>query len=228
MTKGVDCNNLQFIFCSEQLNDQLAGELVEALRYHKDLLIIELNYMTGKMGSTGCAALGSLLEDPTMKLKTLELSSMCLDDESLALVGKGLAKNTTIKKLILKSNTCLDDSVKSTAAGWRSFFGHLVKSNCNLEEMNASRNGIGDELVVFINALATFQSLRTLNIGGNPFTAAAWAALSIYLRSSSCTLETLGIHSGGLCAVTLSTLTNALRHNSTLMTLNIDGIPEGS
>ena len=89
----------------------------------------------------------------------------------MSLLGwERIGKKYYNEKLILESN---GSRGKMTPAGWRSFFGLFIQSNCSLEVLNVSCNGIGDEIVVLINALATFPSLRTLNMGGNQYTAAA-------------------------------------------------------
>jgi hypothetical protein len=58
---------------------------------------------TNKMDRLGLEAISSLLATNTV-LELLDLKNSDIDDAEIAILSRGLAKNTTLKKLYLKGN----------------------------------------------------------------------------------------------------------------------------
>jgi len=115
------CNN-------NRLDDASVVELVTELGRLVNLKEMNLGLaLNNGNGSTWCAALVKLLENPTMsKLEDLAIGVNYICDTGLAILANGLVHNNSkVKKLSLEGN----DSI--TATGWVAFSGCLEGSTCS-------------------------------------------------------------------------------------------------
>jgi len=198
------------LYCNYSgLDDASVVELVTALGRFVNLKDMNLGLaFNNSNGSTWCAALAKLLENPTMsKLEDLALGHNYICDTGLAILANGLVHNNSkVKKLSLEVN----DSI--TVTDWVVFSECLESSTCSLEFLDLSGYDIDDEgLIVLRNALATNKSFKILHLVHNAFVSDdGWRMF--FLKHSRCfsSLETLALDQNTIRDEGTSALGNAL------------------
>ncbi|KAG7398070.1 RNA-DNA hybrid ribonuclease [Phytophthora boehmeriae] len=97
---------------------------------------------------------------------------------------------------------------------------------CEIAELNLQGNRFGSEscrlLCTALDAAGTTSPLRRLNLNGNPLGPAGGHAIAALLASGACRLEELDIGNTELDASNLIAISQALRTNKTLKSLNLD------
>ena len=166
---------------SDRAKDDLVSKLVTQLS-DTNVRVFRLNMNTSKTKTKWCSAVGNLLQN-TSKLAVLDLSSNHISNEGAALLGNGLEKNNTLKKLSLTG-------IKSiTSAGWATFFRHLSK----LEKLNLRYTDIDDGDITLLGiALVNNSTLQTLDLGYcHTVTATGWVEFFRHVSNSNLPLEEL-------------------------------------
>ena len=134
---------------------------------------------------------GSLVSHSASNLLSLQLSSCDIDDASLAVLSKSLAKSKCIKKINVFSNG--EDEI--TEIGWKSFSAALSSPTCPLEIISLQSTRISDEGVISVGNLLTVNAtVKHLNLSDSFLvTSEGWQRFARCLRNPSIALEELGV-----------------------------------
>jgi Ran GTPase-activating protein (RanGAP) involved in mRNA processing and transport len=170
--------------------------VIASLRGHPNLLELDLGgdaemSMATRMG--GCVELTVLLCHSASTLQSLQLSCCDIDDASLAVLSKSLAKSKCINKIIIFGNG--NDEI--TANGWKSFSAALSSPTCPLEIISLEHTRISDEGVISVGNLLTVNAtVKHLNLSGSDLvTSEGWQQVARCLRNPNIALEELDIRS---------------------------------
>jgi len=126
-----------------------------------------LDLADNKLGVLGANMISGMAGE-ILTIETLDLSSNDFGDEGLSILAEGLCGNTSIKALKLGDN--FKSKTKARGTTMDNLI-ELVCSDCPLEklDLSASRseNELKLDLLPFIYALATNDSIKELNISGH-------------------------------------------------------------
>jgi hypothetical protein len=199
--------------------------------------ILELS-LGGEIQNSGTVALASLVSHSASTLLSLQLASCDIDDASLAVLSKSLAKSKRIKKINIYGNG--NDEI--TANGWKSFSAALSSPTCPLEIISLESTRISDEGVISVGNLLTVNAtVKHLNLTGSDLvTSEGWQRFARCLRNPNIALEELDIRSCsnidgevevGLDDEAANAIGESLAMNTTLkkldMSLNTDITSDG-
>jgi Ran GTPase-activating protein (RanGAP) involved in mRNA processing and transport len=168
--------------------------VIASLRGHPNLLELDLGgdvEMSTATRMGGCAELAVLLCHSTSNLLSLQLSSCDIDDASLAVLSKSLAKSKCIKKINVFSNG--EDEI--TEIGWKSFSAALSSPTCPLEIISLDSTRISDEGVISVGNLLTVNvTVKHLNLTGSDLiTSEGWQRFARCLSNPNIALEELDV-----------------------------------
>jgi hypothetical protein len=166
------------------------------------------------LGRGGCAALAS------SSLTELHLGCYVnINEEGARVFATGLARNTTLKVLEIKS------SRKFTDISWQTIFNAF--RTCKVESLVLDFNRLTDTTIQSLsNALPHNNTLKLLNLSHNKeISNAGWAALFTVLWHPNSALEKLDVSYNSIGDVGVNALTNALESNCMLKELIIVGNP---
>jgi Ran GTPase-activating protein (RanGAP) involved in mRNA processing and transport len=217
--------------------------VIASLRGHPSLLELKLcgdveMSMATRMG--GCVELTVLLCHSASTLLSLQLASCDIDDASLAVLSKSLAKSKRIRKINIYGNGNGNDEI--TANGWKSFSAALSGPTCPLETISLEYTRISDEGVISVgNSLTVNATVKHLNLTGSDLvTSEGWQRFARCLRNPNIALEELDIRSCsnidgevvvGLDDEAANAIGESLAMNTTLkkldMSLNTDITSDG-
>jgi len=152
--------------------------------------ILELS-LGGEIQNSGYVAMASLVSHSASNLLSLQLSSCDINDASLAVISKSLAKSKCIKKINIYGN----GEDETTEIGWKSFSAALSSPTCPLEIISLESTRISDEGVISVGNLLTVNAtVKHLNLSVSAFvTSEGWQQFARCLRNPSIALEELGI-----------------------------------
>lgn len=197
------------------IDDKFSGGLIEGLHSHPSLLRLEFIEFCS-LGIIGCNSLGKVLKQPKSKLKDLRLINCHIDDEGLCAVCDGLAGNTALKKLCLKSIEKGNEHI--TSVGWRALATVLQSTDSQLVNLQLDNNGIDDEGLDILGSALRGSSVKILNLGYNrKISSEGWQTLLNQLSQTS--LEYLDLNNNNIDGAGLAALVNI----GTLLSLNLSG-----
>ena len=186
-------------------------------------------YLAGNQIRTNCcAAICELLTHPACILQTLYLGNNDnIDDECMAMLLNFLAKNNTIKHLILNSESNV------TASGWMKLPDVLSNPLCAVEALFIGDNNFDDSTTWPLgHALCSNRTLKILNVS-NCFEADpdGWRGLTEFLKSPDCALEELYMNSISVEELSALAVFSNLSKNNTLKKFSMADndwiLPEG-
>ncbi|KAL7426459.1 hypothetical protein ACHAXH_000989 [Discostella pseudostelligera] len=159
----------------------------------------------------------------SLKIENLLLCSTDIDDDGAVAIISALAKNSSLKTLDMKTNLSI------SSVGWVLCFRMCLGSEFTLESLLVNDNNINDEgAAVLVESLATFTSLKTLDLGSNPsISAPGWKSFFRSMLDSRFAPKALLLENnnmdneGASILVQLLTATNAvdtlsLRRNNSI------------
>lgn len=200
---------------SDRVKDYLVSKLVSNLT-DTNIRVFRLDMKTSKAKTKWCSALGNLLQN-TSKLAVLDLDYNHISDEGAALLGNGLEKNSTLKKLSLNGIKTI------TSAGWVTFFGHLSVSNTPLEKLIliANNDSITNEVITTLaSVVSTKTKLKHLYLSSNSISAVGWQAFFTLLQNvNHLSLEILEVNSNHIDDMGAVSMVDALANSSSLSNL---------
>jgi len=157
---------------------KFGGDILEGLGGHPSLIRLDIEF--GKLGSTGCEALGKVLAHTNSKLRDLRLPNCDLVDEGIRTLCGALMGNSTLKKF------CLSGNRRITSTGWRVLSTVLQHPNCKLTTLRLISNSINDEGADVLGGAVTVSSLQSLILGYNPgISSRGWQTLLTHLSQSA-------------------------------------------
>jgi len=156
---------------------KFGGDILEGLQGHSSLTKLEIAF--GKLGSTGCDALGKVLAHTNSKLRDLRLPNCDLVDEGIRTLCGALMGNSTLKKF------CLSGNRRITSAGWRVLSNVVRHPNCKLTTLVLISNSINDEGADVLGSAFRGSSLQSLILGYNPSISSGWQTLLNQLSQTS-------------------------------------------
>ena len=166
------------------------------------------------MEKDGFRSMGEMLAKNT-SLKNLCIGNEGMQDEGMQLLCEGMMENYTVKVWDLEFKGL-------GTMGIEALSGVLASPVCVLETLNLSRNALTDEAIeILCNALLKNTTIRHLDLAENAFTAACMPALTRWLTSPECRLETLVLRNNDFKNAS-SALGKALARNTSLITLNLN------
>jgi len=214
------CTLWGFSFWGNQLIDEWAGKLIESLDDHRNLtkLLISGN----RIGIIGCAALAGLLQNPTSKLKELDIGNNHIDDECcVTFLAGAFAKNTSLKKLSLGNNGSLSQGRQRgcsiSSAGWKALFTSFPNQNSVLEELDLADNSIDDEGATELEKALAISTTKTLHLDSPSLTIIGWRTVAGIFG-----LETLNINYNNIDDETATAIAHALANSTALRTLTFE------
>jgi len=189
------CKRLERIVLSD--NDygiDQTRRVIASLRGHPSLLELMLGgdvEMSMATRKGACAELTMLLCHSTSTLLSLRLECCDIDDTSLAVISKSLAKSKCIKKINIGGNG--EDEISEI--GWKSFSDALSSPTCPIEIISLESTRISNEGVVSVGNLLTVNvTVKHLNLFGSDLvTSEGWQQFARCLRNPNIALEELGI-----------------------------------
>ena len=158
-------------------DDELV-DIITALSIQRQLknLILAGN----AMNKNGCVSLSTLLRCSVTELQFLNLWGNEINDEGIEILVPALANCNHLKILYLGRNHSV------TTKGWRRLASILEAPDCNLEDLSVANNNIDDEAAAtFASVLTNNQTLRSLNLYGNPLSAKGWQSFFKLLCNTS-------------------------------------------
>jgi len=215
------CNRslTSFSLSSNRMGDGQLVDIIAALGVHPQLEQLDLSYMD--VGITECTALSTLLRHTTTNLQRLNLNGNIggIDDECIGILTQPISCSK-LEELTLSSKRSI------TIRGWKKLSTLLEMPDCKLEKLSIDHCSIGDEgALVFANALANNNQLQYLNLGSNQLiTIKGWKAVSTLLEMPCTNLKSLGVsYNNNIGDEGALVFANALKNNSTLKTLEMQG-----
>ena len=154
-TKSLKC----FSFTKIQIGDGSLTDVFVALSMHPQLKELRLQRMS--IARNECTALATLLRNTTKQLQTLNLSMNNIDDEGIAALVHALSSCNQLQELNLARNPTI------TTTGWKTLSTLFEISDTNLQKLLIPDNNIGNkEALIFVNALGSNRTLKTLSLYG--------------------------------------------------------------
>ena len=145
-------------------------------------------------GATEGKALMRLLETGTA-LTELDLSNNLFDGDSAAYIFRGLARNSTLKELVLDENNLYTQN-----DAWIGLFSSALHTESALVRLSMHGCALGDFLVSELaNALFENNNVRVLQLGNNGISMSG-AELLLQALSSNSALKVLDLSSNSLLA----------------------------
>ncbi|KAL6075869.1 putative MyosinI binding protein [Balamuthia mandrillaris] len=142
-------------------------DVLKAIADNKYLQNIQIDIADNKLGVLGANMISGLATD-LANVESLDLSNNELGDEGISILAEGLCANTGIKELKI------GDNFKGKTKSRLQMIDALVELVCSenpLERLDLSTNISGNELkndlLPFIYALATNDTLKHLNVSGH-------------------------------------------------------------
>ena len=170
-------------------HDGQVAIVIKSLRdNHPNILELSLG---GEIQNSGNVALASLVSHSASNLLSLQLASCNINDASLAVLSKSLAKSKCIKKINVFSNG--EDEI--TEIGWKSFSAALSSPTCPLEIISLDSTRISDEGVISVGNLLTVNvTVKHLNLTGSDLiTSEGWQRFARCLSNPNIALEELDV-----------------------------------
>lgn len=126
-----------------QIDDELLTGIVSAVMELPRVSTLDLGY--NRIGTAGCQALSSLLQDPNCNVRILILKSNLVDDIGAASIAHALTGNQKLRELSFDNdgtgeeltvfpNPNLNNNNSITNTGWKSF----ARALCNTTNINAT------------------------------------------------------------------------------------------
>ena len=150
------------------IDDDLCRMIVGGLVENRHLFSLDLSH--NRISDAGAAALGTVMMQPCLRLKTLDLSDNDIRSEGARMIGDALAVNNRLTWLSLRMNRLGD-------VGGEAIFGAL-RYNDTLSYLDLSNNEVGLQSVRALGLAASERcSLITLNLYCNSLGEYGGAAL---------------------------------------------------
>ena len=173
-----NCSVKNLSLISICINDEFGSSLLEGLQGHPSLTKLEIG--PGRVGSSGCIALGKVLAHPNSKLMDIDLPNNHIDDEGLGVLCDGLVGNSTMRKLSLSFNN------KITSIGWRALSPVLQHTNCKLAVIDLYNTKINDEGSDILGSSLIGSAVKALKLSYNlSISSAGWQTFFNHLSHSS-------------------------------------------
>ena len=173
------CINLQIVTLNScSITDEQLLPINDALREHRKLETLDL--AVNLIGSAGCDAIATLLEEQNFNLRSLNLGINVIGNEGATTIANSLINNTKLEQLHLFSNRIdYQSDVDAIVA-------LLIDPNCNLQHLNLGNNAIDNEgLTTIANSLINNKKLQQLYLYGNPIDQTTQDAFCNLLCSTS-------------------------------------------
>jgi len=124
------CTHLKRMhFNHNNMTDEQLLPMVEAIRGHRSMEVLQLNY--NRIGNVGCQALATLLQDPSCNLHTLDIHHNHINNEGAIAIINGLANNNKLKDLDISQNQIRNQNIVEDA---------FSKVLCNPTSINATHS----------------------------------------------------------------------------------------
>jgi len=189
---SIDTLKIESVF----VDSKFGRDFIEGLCGHPSLTRLENSH--GKLGSTGCTAIGKVLKH-TQSLKSLRLRFCQLDDEGMKVLCDGLVGNSTIKDLSFNGNTNI------TPVGWRALSTILQHPNCKLIDLDLPYAGIDNVSLSILGSALRGSSIKALNLYNNQvINREGWQTL--FNQLSQTTIEHLDLRNNSIEIGVLSLL----------------------
>ena len=150
------CTNIKrMYFNHNNMTDEQLLPMVEAIRGHRSLGTLSLNY--NRFGNVGCQALASLLQDPSCNINTLDIHHNHINNEGAIAIANSLASNNKLMNLDITHNQMNDEYEVQEA---------FVKLLCNTTSINdiySSNHTLIDHDVQRRQTQTHFSSLLQMN-----------------------------------------------------------------
>mmetsp|Transcript_12989 Transcript_12989/g.28199 ORF Transcript_12989/g.28199 Transcript_12989/m.28199 type:complete len:304 (+) Transcript_12989:3931-4842(+) len=162
-------------------------------------------------------AFANLLRRRSASLVELDLSGNLISDQAAAALASGLAGNSSLRNLNLRSNSQI------RTAGWTAFAVFIQESVLEVLDLSLNRIDV-DAAVALGNALRNLQTLRSLDLSGNhQVSSGGWTrAVSPILRNPNSSLEVMKIVNSGVGDDAAVSFAAALANNNTMKVLDLD------
>lgn len=173
------CKSLRDVELSNNnLTDEEMVDIITALSMHCQLK--NLTLIGNILNKNGCIALATLLRCSATELQHLYLSGNEINDEGIEALVPAIESCNHLKTLYLDGNPSI------TTKGWKNLASILEAPDCTLETLMLADDNIDDEAAAtFASALTNNQTLRTLNLYGNPLSAKCLYAFSKLICDAS-------------------------------------------
>eukprot|EP01114_Cavostelium_apophysatum_P024573 TRINITY_DN965_c0_g1_i1.p1 TRINITY_DN965_c0_g1~~TRINITY_DN965_c0_g1_i1.p1 ORF type:complete len:960 (+),score=342.73 TRINITY_DN965_c0_g1_i1:143-3022(+) len=203
-------------------------EIVSAFAGNVYLKDCVLNISENKLGPAGARSLASIA-DKLHNIVSFDVGDNEFGDEGITVLADALCHNSSIKHLSLAGNfrgkpgKARPHAIDSIA--------NLINSECPIESLNLSAPKgaeLKNDLIPFLYALATNESLKSLDISGNQIGNKGAVALGKAIQTNE-SLETLKWDNNLTTLAGFQGFNNGLRRNHTLknMPMPINDISTG-
>ena len=173
---------------------------------------------------SGWRSFFNLVQIRGVQLVKLDISENNIGNEGADALGSLLGSMNSLKTLEM-TGTSGDDLNGITTQGWVSLFTVLHGSNLDLADLNLNSNSIDDQgIQLLVPLVSRMNSLKRLCLSCNQrATPTGWRALSAFLQSPNFALQELPLFENSINDDTVVAFANALVHNKTLESLDLDG-----
>uniref|UniRef100_A0A7S1WBE6 Uncharacterized protein n=1 Tax=Neobodo designis TaxID=312471 RepID=A0A7S1WBE6_NEODS len=197
-----------------EIDDDLCRAIVGGLVKNATLLHLDLSH--NRIGDSGAAAIGLVLLQPELELRTLDLSDNEIRETGAASLGDGVAVTRTLQSLSLRLNRLCDPGGETLLGG--------VRENGTLTELDLSNNELGRESANAISGIARENTtLLSLNVSCNSFGADCGEVLRLAAQSSK-SLRQLDVRESGISGEDEQAITEEMR--ARVSRKHLDGVRE--
>ncbi|XP_040279082.1 NACHT, LRR and PYD domains-containing protein 3-like [Bufo bufo] len=160
-------------------------QLASGIRDNQSLKILDLN--DNSLSGPHFSILMEVLSSPGCRIEELHLANNDLPDTSCIQLASVIRNNQSLKILVLSGN-CL------SGPHFSDLMEALSSPACRIEELDLANNDISDtSCILLASVLMNNQSLKILDLSGNPLTGPYGTDLMKALSSPACRIEELRI-----------------------------------
>jgi len=180
LLRSPTCNLKKISLNESTINYNVTVALVDSLTNNHTLTSLVL-CGNPSITTPGFVAVSTLLQMEGTNLEHLDLGENELGDDVAVALSRSLAKNCTLKSLMLNDNPSI------TAAGFIALSAVLRNPISRLRLLDLRENNIDDDsTIAFATSLINNHKLKTLRLGTPPpISATGWAAFASLLCDSS-------------------------------------------
>jgi hypothetical protein len=206
-------SSLRFLSLTGEFSNASCAALFAGLTGHAELRVLRLNNLgTEVMDNSAGSAFGAALRAPNCRLETVSLTfDGGFEPAGSAALGAGLAGNTSLRKLRMRSK--MGDVPASQLLALARALHSALLVNTTLQSLDLidldSR-----AMAALAPALAVHPSLTDLDLNFSFFGDAGAVALARALAAPTCACIRLDVRYCGITARGAAALTDVLRHNT--------------
>ncbi|KAM3918894.1 NACHT, LRR and PYD domains-containing protein 12-like [Leptodactylus fuscus] len=207
------CRIEELHLAGNYLSDTSCAQLASGIRNNQSLKILGLsrNSLSGPHFSDLMAALSS----PACRIEELHLGDNHLPDTSCTQLASVIRNNQSLKILGLSGNRLFGPNFRDLMAA-------LSSPACRIEELHLDSNNLPDtSCTQLASGIRNNQSLKILDLSGNPLSGPHFSDLMAALSSPACRIEELHLAGNNLQDTSCIQLASGIRNNQSLKILDL-------